>query len=273
MTTALKGHAMGAGVTRRRVVLGSLLAGTLGRDRLPAVAARRPARAESRPNIVFIITDDLDLHSLDAMPRISTLLADQGMTFSRAHVASPSCCPSRASILRGQYPHNHGVLGNRYPNGGYEMFSQRGHEESTVATWLQAAGYRTGLVGKYLNNYPLADDPTHVPPGWDAWYGYSGSGKYFSWMLNEQGHLVEYGNEPADYETDVIARKAIAFIAEHAAGEAPFFLYIAPRRHTHPRSPRRGMKTRSWMPRRRGHPPSTRTTSLTNPGGCRSRRL
>src|SRR5215213_11236651 len=97
------------------------------------------------------------------MPRIPRLLGDQGVTFSRAYVASPSCCPSRASIFRGQYPHNHGVLGNTYPNGGFQKFYQRGNETLTVATWLQEAGYRTALVGKYLNNYPMRDDPSHIP--------------------------------------------------------------------------------------------------------------
>jgi N-acetylglucosamine-6-sulfatase len=219
---------LGSGVTRRQVVISSLLAGMLGRDRTGGAAEPLPAQAATRPNIVFIIADDLDLHSLDAMPRIPRLLGDQGVTFSRAYVASPSCCPSRASIFRGQYPHNHGVLGNTYPNGGFQKFYERGNETSTVATWLQDAGYRTALVGKYLNNFPLRDDPSHIPPGWDEWNVYVGEGKYFSWVLSEQGKWVEYGNEPADYETDVLARKATAFIEESTASGEPFFLYLAP---------------------------------------------
>jgi arylsulfatase A-like enzyme len=193
-------------------------------------AAQDPSAtpAVSQPNIVFIIADDLDLRSLDAMPKIPKLLGEAGTTFSRAYVAAPSCCPSRASIFRGQYPHNHGVVQNKPPDGGFEEFFERGNESSTIATWLKGAGYRTALVGKYLNNYPLDDDPSYVPPGWDEWYGYIDEGKYFSWVLSEHGEWVEYGRDPDDYESDVLARKAVTFIEESATAGEPFFLYLAP---------------------------------------------
>ena len=88
------------------------------------------------------------------------LLAEEGLTFTNAFVTTPLCCPSRASILRGQYAHSHGVLSNGGDNGAFPTFYRLGDEESTVATWLQDAGYRTALIGKYLNRYPKeADEP------------------------------------------------------------------------------------------------------------------
>src|SRR5215208_3316194 len=121
-----------------------------------------------QPNIILILTDDQEAASIAYMPRLQALLVQQGLTFAKAFVTYPLCCPSRASILTGQYPHNHQVLHNAPPLGGFQRFRDVGHERSTIATWLQASGYRTGLFGKYLNGYP-ADTPTHVPPGWSAW--------------------------------------------------------------------------------------------------------
>jgi arylsulfatase A-like enzyme len=80
-------------------------------------------------------------------------------------VTDALCCPSRATILRGQYSHNHNVLTNSAPRGGEERFSELGLEDSTVATWLHSEGYHTMMFGKYLNHF----EPP-VPPGWDLWY-------------------------------------------------------------------------------------------------------
>jgi arylsulfatase A-like enzyme len=187
-------------------------------------AQRAPS---SRPNLILIITDDLDVGSIAFMPRLKTLLADQGQTFANFFVTDPVCCPSRASILLGQYPHNHQVLTNQPPRGGFPRFRDLGHERSTIATWLKGAGYRTALFGKYLNRYPAQDqERTYVPPGWDEW-GALISGNYVYYRLNENGRIVRYGFSPEDYETDVLARKATAFIRQ-TAGRQPFFIYLAP---------------------------------------------
>jgi arylsulfatase A-like enzyme len=111
-----------------------------------AATAGPPAR---RPNIVFILTDDLDAATMAALPSLKALLADRGMSFSQFFVSDSLCCPSRASILCGEYNHNHLVLDNNPPTGGYVRFDELGHEHATVATWLHDAGYRTVLVGKY----------------------------------------------------------------------------------------------------------------------------
>ena len=114
-----------------------------------------PRTSESaKPNIIFILTDDQDLETLAHMPRVQALLVKQGLTFKNAFVTTPLCCPSRASILTGQYPHNNDILRNAPPLGGFVKFRDLGREGSTVATWLKAAGYRTALFGKYLNGYP-----------------------------------------------------------------------------------------------------------------------
>ena len=118
-----------------------------GADTPEAVPA---AQSGKHPNVVFILTDDLDLTSyLDPsrFPTVNSLLVDKGTTFSNFFVTDSLCCPSRSSILRGQYVHQHDVLGNLPPAGGYQKFHGNGDESSTVATWLHDAGYRTGLLG------------------------------------------------------------------------------------------------------------------------------
>src|SRR6188768_2660745 len=76
--------------------------------------------AEGAPgdNVIFILTDDQSASELASMPSTQALIGGQGMTFTRAYISYPLCCPSRASLLSGQYMHNHGVRGNIAPNGG-----------------------------------------------------------------------------------------------------------------------------------------------------------
>ena len=170
-----------------------------------------------KPNVIMILTDDLDKASISRMPNLRSLLIEQGTTFENAFVTDPLCCPSRATILRGQYAHNHEILGNEPPNGGFEKFRTLGRQNSTVATWLQDAGYRTVLVGKYMNGY----DTTYVPPGWDEWYGIAGN--YESTDLNENGEIVSY--DPGSYHLDdVLSEKAVDFVGGRGRGGGPTFL-------------------------------------------------
>ena len=194
----------------------------------------RPIDSGMRPNIILILTDDQDARSVACLPNVQSLLAAEGVTFANAFATTPLCCPSRASILRGQYAHNHRVLNNAGDNGGFETFYRLGNESSTVATWLQDAGYRTALVGKYLNRYPKGAAESHVPPGWDEWSAFASSdedegGSYYSgYALNENGTTVFYGQQPADYSTDVLSAKATDFIDRSVTSGDPFFLYLAP---------------------------------------------
>jgi arylsulfatase A-like enzyme len=181
------------------------------------------------PNILFILTDDLDTDSIKVMPQLKSLLIEQGTLFSNFFITTPLCCPSRTSILRGQYAHNTQIFGNQIPHGGFEKVYSLGLEESTIATWLHAVGYNTALMGKYLNAYPMKNSETYVPPGWDEWYSpvegqpYSG----FNYTLNENGKLVSYGNNPKDYGTDVYHRKATRFITSAIKSGKPFFVYLS----------------------------------------------
>ena len=185
-----------------------------------------------RPDIVFILADDLDAAETAFMPKLNGLLVAQGTTFSSYFVTDSLCCPSRSSILRGQYPHNTQVAGNVPPAGGVAKFHSTGDDRSTIGTWLHDSGYRTALMGKYLNGYltPQAPFPdTFVPPGWDEW-DVAGNGGYgnFTYRLVENGALVAYGRRPEDYLTDVLARKGSAFLNAAALSGQPAFLYVAP---------------------------------------------
>ncbi len=189
------------------------------REAEETVDVQRAASAGTaeRPNVIMILTDDLDAASISHMPNLRSLLIERGTTFENAFVTDPLCCPSRATILRGQYAHNHEILGNEPPHGGFEKFRAMGHQNSTIATWLQDAGYRTILVGKYMNGY----EGTHVPPGWDEWYAVSGN--YMSTQLNENGKINDYDPEQ-DYLTDVLAERAAAYVGRPGGGAPSFFV-------------------------------------------------
>src|ERR687891_2256675 len=118
---------------------------------LTITGAAHAQPATDRPNIVFVLSDDEDRGIHAYMPRVKALIEDQGATFENFFVTYPLCCPSRASILRGQYAHNTKILGNDLPWGGFKKFRASGLEMSTIATWLQDAGYHTAKIGKYMN--------------------------------------------------------------------------------------------------------------------------
>jgi len=131
-----------------------LVAGLSGCAQVQKEAAGGQSSTTEQPNIIFVLTDDLDFASTRKMPQISSLLADQGASFEEAFVSHSVCCPSRSTILTGLYDHNHHVLGNEPPVGGFQKFLSEGHEEDTIAVRLQEAGYQTAFFGKYLNSYP-----------------------------------------------------------------------------------------------------------------------
>jgi N-acetylglucosamine-6-sulfatase len=210
------------------------LAATVGGVALAmgATSTTRAARP-SRPNIVFVLTDDLSMNLLQFMPRVQAIQR-RGLTFQDYFVSDSLCCPSRSSIFTGNFPHDTQVFGNQGRRGGYHVFYGRGEELRTFATALQDAGYRTALMGKYLNGYldgpeaPVGLPPTYVPPGWSEW-DVGGQAAYpeFDYALNENGQLFSYGHQPEDYLTDVLARKGVEFIDSSAAAHRPFFLELA----------------------------------------------
>jgi len=202
-----------------------LVALTLGLGQTPDPVAATPV-VPSPPNIVVIMTDDEDVAIHDFMPKTKALLEDRGTTFDNFFVSYPFCCPSRASILRGQYAHNTHIVGNEQPWGGFEKLRQLGLEESTVATWLQTAGYHTAMIGKYINRYVPERDG--VPPGWDEWYVGGNAHRSYDYTLNENGKMVAYGERPEDYLNDVLTEKAVQVIRNASAAGRPFFVYVLP---------------------------------------------
>jgi N-acetylglucosamine-6-sulfatase len=178
-----------------------------------------------RPNFVFIIADDMRADDLRYMPKTRSLLGRrQGMRFDSAYVSYGLCCPSRATIMRGQYAHNHGVWSNlNGPNGGWQGYKNHGNEKDNLATRLHSSGYRTGLLGKYLNGY----SGTTVPPGWDDWFATS-SFAYFDYDVNDNGHLRHFGTGKNDYLTDVLSDETQEFIDASVVADKPFFAYVAP---------------------------------------------
>jgi N-acetylglucosamine-6-sulfatase len=211
------------------------------------------AQTRERPNIVFILTDDLDVGSISYMPKLKSLLIEQGTTFNNAFATDPLCCPSRATFLRGQYAHNTRIQGNSPPEGGHNKFRNLHLDRSTVATWLDDADYETIYLGKYMNGY---DKTTYVPPGWDRWHGWLGNyhspgGKY---RLNENGRIQTYDLDRI-HDTDLLKEKALNFIKGHRGDDRPFFMYVAPNApHTPAYVPKRheGMFSGRSLPR----PPS-----------------
>ncbi|MEQ8397769.1 sulfatase [Thalassobaculum sp.] len=188
----------------------------------------RPAIADPaapRPNVILILSDDEDVAIHRYMPKTKALIEDQGVSFDNYFVTYSLCCPSRATTLRGQYSHNHRIQGNILPSGGGHKFRTLGHDQSTIATWLHDAGYYTGLIGKYMNQYE-PNEQTYVPPGWDEWY--AAGHDYYNYVLNENGRHVSYGSKPDDYLTDVIARHTVSAIRRAAGTGKPFFFFVTP---------------------------------------------
>lgn len=188
-----------------------------------AQAAEPPA---AKPNVVFMLVDDLDeavyRSGLEAglYPNLKNLIAT-GTSFSNSFVALSVCCPSRATLLTGQYPHNHGVLRNAGPAGGFKAFK----DSATLPLWLKAAGYRTALMGKYLNGYD-GKTKDYVPPGWDTWNALLAIRMYSYAIADGKGGATRYGTAPQDYQTDVYAGLAENYI--RGAGKQPYFLLLTP---------------------------------------------
>jgi arylsulfatase A-like enzyme len=211
--------------------------------------------AATQPDIVVVMVDDLDVATFDValelglLPAIDESMIHGGMRFDESFVTDALCCPSRATFMTGQYPHNHGVRrGQPAPDGSFSAFD----DSHTVATALSAAGYRTGLVGKFLNGYGYSTPLNHpecatpacwmryVPPGWSDWQGttdygelnglpgYAGTYCMYNYTVNDGGRLVTYGTGSADYQTDVLAWRGAAIIDDVAQGNAPLFLVASP---------------------------------------------
>lgn len=180
-------------------------------------------------NVVFILADDLDWQLFSEIPRLAAL-QDQGMTFTHHVVTDSLCCPSRTSILRSQYIHNHRVISNTSATGGgWPTFKALGEEADSLPVWLQNAGVTTALFGKYLNDYPAATEATTrvVPPGWTKWavpVSRGDSYEGYDYILNTDGKLKRHGSKAEDFLNDVITDRAVDFISTAPDG---FFLELS----------------------------------------------
>jgi arylsulfatase A-like enzyme len=204
--------------------------------------------ATERPNIIYIVTDDQEAAMVRYMPRVQRYLVKEGVNFDRAFVNLPTCCPSRASVLRGQYAHNHNVKSNLWPQGGFKRFMREGHNRQNLAIWMKKAGYTTGLSGKFMNEY----EHRFVPRGWDYWNAHVG--RIAEFRMNHNGKINDY-SEQVDTLDSVIGRRAVKFIDREAPKKKPFFLYvstIAPHAPAHHARKHRNMFKNTPLPR----PPS-----------------
>ncbi len=174
---------------------------------------------DSRPNIIVILTDDQPYETVQFMPTVRDVLMKNGVNFENGFVTTPLCCPSRASILTGEYAHNHGVHSNRAPDGGATKFD----DSSTIASWLNEAGYKTAYYGKYLNEYEALQPYGYVPPGWDDWAVLLDA-EFINYNMSVNGTIVKHGEAPADFSADVTTQNAVNFIAD--SKDEPFFLFV-----------------------------------------------
>jgi N-acetylglucosamine-6-sulfatase len=184
--------------------------------------AALPAGAK-RPNIVFVLTDDLATNLVQYMPNVLKMQRE-GVTFANYFVTDSLCCPSRSSIFTGRYPHNTGIYRNVGADGGYLAFVNWGHEHATFATALTAAGYHTAMLGKYLNGYQPQRNP--AAPGWTEWDVAGNGYRGFDYDLNQSGKIVHYANRPEDYMTDFLSVAAVNFIRKQTP-DTPFMIEVA----------------------------------------------
>ena len=202
------------------VVFGLATACTSG----DAETSCRPVSLPAKPNVVFVLTDDLSMNLVQYMPHVQAM-AKSGTSFANYTVTDSLCCPSRASTFTGKFPHDTGIFTNGGDDGGFTEFHKRDEEASTFATSLQKSGYHTAMMGKYLNGYEPTKDG--VPTGWNEW-DVAGSGyKEFDYDLNADGHVEHHAHAPADYLTDVVGGKASAFVTASASAHTPFMLEVA----------------------------------------------
>jgi arylsulfatase A-like enzyme len=194
-----------------------------------------------QPNIVLILTDDQRYDEM-SMPTVQSELVSKGTTFTRGFVEDPLCCPSRTTILTGKASHGTDIYDNRSPHGGFETFTSKGEDQSTIATWLQNSGYYTGLIGKYLNGY-FPESAGYVPPGWDVWDAVTierrSEGLYKNYYMSINGRSVFYGKRDTclvpdpcplgttDYSTDVLRAYARQFLSS-APADKPLFMMFTP---------------------------------------------
>jgi arylsulfatase A-like enzyme len=197
------------------------------------IAPAHAAQDAGRKNVVIILTDDQrwDKVTPQYMPNVSQ--AFNGSFYSQGIVPNSLCCPSRTSVLTGDYSHTTGVWNNAGDHGGFDVFGGALNptaDDHTIAVDFDQAGYRTAMIGKYLNHYE-PNVERYVPPGWDRWFALR-TGSYYDYWASVRRHRNlpvrnrYFGHkQEQDYATNVIRDQALDFIDD--AGSRPFFLYLS----------------------------------------------
>ncbi|MBP9947940.1 MAG: sulfatase [Vicinamibacteria bacterium] len=193
-------------------------------------ATPTPAAATARPNIILVLLDDGEDAMISNMPRIRANFIERGLRFTNAFSNTPLCGPSRANILSGQFAHNTRVIGNVGSDAGYPAWREAGYDTNSVGPWLKAAGYRTGIFGKYQNDYPTgAPSETFVPAGWDDWRAVMSDrvASNDTYTLNENGTLNRY-ESPSGYQADILSARFQSFLrASENNDSQPFFAFLS----------------------------------------------
>src|SRR5215212_932664 len=185
---------------------------------LAAGCGAKVHQTSQKPNIIFVLTDDQFPGTENEMPNLKSDVTNEGVKFTNMVSTFPLCCPGRATILRGQYSHNTHIYGNSLPSGGWQKFKRLGEQRSTIATWLNQAGYQTGLFGKYMNNYRELS----TPPGWDRWYAWNGINEGWT-SVNDQGTQKPLDWQKAD---SLVADEALEFLSNRLKSDAPVFAFV-----------------------------------------------
>lgn len=209
------------------------------------------SRVSDPPNIVVIMSDDQRANTLRTMPVVRQQIRALGTDYEGV-IPTSTCCPSRSSLLSGNFSHTTGVYTNsEESHGGWVTFNGSGYESKTLATALHAKGYETGLVGKYLNQWNRAPDGS-TPPGWDVFRAIDvpnqvqGGGRYYNYNLRGTEPLEYFGEAKKDYSTDVLADRAVEFV-DDAPTHQPLFLMFTPYAPHKPFTPAPRDKN-SWTP-------------------------
>jgi N-acetylglucosamine-6-sulfatase len=201
------------------------------------LSAASAQEADSRPNIIMVMADDMRVDDLAFAPNVRRLIGAQGLSFKNSFSPYPLCCPARASFLTGMYAHNHHVYYHARPYG-YRSFD----DSHTLATALSAVGYRTGFVGKYLNGYGpdrslVSGKPSwkYVPKGWTDWIAsfqnpgvrgiHGGTYNYFDAPYNVNGRVDN--RYRGKYQTNVLGSFSRRLVSKYHQSHAPFFMYVS----------------------------------------------
>ncbi|KAI9155026.1 Arylsulfatase [Paramyrothecium foliicola] len=219
------------------LITGTVLAGIarlavcalLDEQQVP-LAPAGPPPAASKPNIIFILTDDQDLqlNSLAYMPLVKKHLLDHGTFYKRHFCSSAVCCPSRATLWTGKFAHNTNVTDLFPPYGGFPIFVKNGHNENYLPLWLQDAGYNTYYTGKMFNAHTIWNYNSPYLKGWNGSDFLLDPNTYDYWNSTFQRNKEAPINHAGEYSTDLIWEKAVGFLEEATAADRPFFISIAP---------------------------------------------